>query len=262
MAPGCVQVLLNQFTSLPIILLGVSALVSLVTGGVAEAAAIGAVLVLNGAIGFHTERRAEASVASLSELVDDIVLVLRDGAARMIAAAAVVPGDILVLSPGTRIAADLRLLASQRLTIDESALTGESVPVAKDPAILSGKTALAERRNMAYRGTAVATGTGAGLAVGTGLRTEVGAIAAMTGALARPRTRTQIQLDELGSQLIKASSAMCVAIFAIGLARGYNRLAMFKTAISLAIAAVPEGLLSRGHHLAGARDRPHARARS
>lgn len=241
-APAALQVLLNQFTSLPIILLGVSALVSLVTGGVAEAAAIGAVLVLNGAIGFHTERRAEASVASLSELVDDIVLVLRDGAARMIAAAAVVPGDILVLSPGTRIAADLRLLASQRLTIDESALTGESVPVAKDPAILSGKTALAERRNMAYRGTAVATGTGAGLAVGTGLRTEVGAIAAMTGALARPRTRTQIQLDQLGSQLIKASSAMCVAIFAIGLARGYNRLAMFKTAISLAIAAVPEGL--------------------
>ncbi len=249
------QILLNQFKSLPIMLLGVSVVVSVLTGGVAEAAAIGAVLILNGAIGFSTERRAESTVASLSELVDDIVLVLRDGAAQRIAASQVVPGDILLLAPGTRIAADLRLVEANGLLVDESALTGESLPVPKAVEALRGASVLADRRNMAYRGTAVATGTGRGLAVGTGLRTEVGTIQEMTSNAARPKTPVQRQLDELGSQLIKASSGMCVAIFGIGMLRGYDRLAMFKSAISLAIAAVPEGLpavattsLARGIH--------------
>lgn len=240
--PSTLQILLHQFESLPIILLGLSAGVSLLTGGLAEAAAISAVLVLNGAIGFYTERRAEVAVASLSELVDDIVLVLRDGAVKQVAASQVVPGDILLLNPGTRIVADLRLVEAKGLMIDESALTGESAAAAKDVATLHGKLPLAERRNMAYRGTAVAAGTGAGLAVGTGPRTEVGVVQALTSATERPKTRTQVQLDQLGGQLIKASSAMCVGIFVIGLLRGYDRLGMFKTAISLAIAAVPEGL--------------------
>ena len=235
-------ILLNQFKSLPIVLLGVSAVVSAVTGGLAEAAAIGAVLVLNGGIGFVTERRAESTVASLSELVDDVVTVVREGAARQIESSQVVPGDILVLSPGTRIAADVRLLDASGLLVDESALTGESFPVAKQVAALAGKAPLAERRNMAYRGTSVSMGNGAGLVVGTGKRTEAGAIQALSSAAERPKTPIQVQLDQLGSQLIKASSAMCVGIFAIGLLRGYDRLAMFKTAISLAIAAVPEGL--------------------
>lgn len=238
------QILLSQFKSLPIMLLGVSAAVSVLTGGVAEAAALGAVLVLNGAIGFSTERRAESTMAALSELVDDIVVVLRDGAPQRIEASHVVPGDILRLAPGTRIAADLRLLEVNRLLVDESALTGESLPVPKQTAALHGKSALADRRNMAYRGTAVAGGSGSGLVVGTGERTEVGAIAHMTRTTERPKTPVQRQLDQLGSQLIKASSGMCVAIFGIGLLRGYDRLAMFKSAISLAIAAVPEGLPS------------------
>lgn len=236
------EIFVNQFKSLPIILLGVSAGVSLLTGGVAEAAAIGAVLVLNGAIGFSTERKAESTVASLSELIDDIVMVLRDGAPQQIAASNVVPGDILVLRPGSRLAADVRLVETTDLLVDESALTGESFPVAKDTEPLAGKPPLAERRNMAYRGTAVSMGSGTGLVVGTGTHTEAGAIQAMTSGTQRPKTAGQIQLDHLGKQLIKGSSAMCVVIFGIGLLRGYDRLSMFKTAISLAIAAVPEGL--------------------
>lgn len=236
------ETLLNQFKSLPIILLGVSAGISILTGGLAEAAAIGAVLMLNGAIGFSTERQAEATVASLSELVDDIVMVLRGGAAQRIEASQVVPGDILLLAPGVRVAADARLVETNSLLIDESALTGESIPVSKHCAMLSGQPALADRTNMAYRGTAVASGTGSGLVVGTGALTEAGAIQHLTQSTRRPKTATQHQLDQLGGQLIKGSGAMCVAIFGIGLLRGYDRLAMFKTAVSLAIAAVPEGL--------------------
>jgi Ca2+-transporting ATPase len=249
------QILLNQFKSLPIMLLGVSAGVSVLTGGVAEAAAIAAVLMLNGAIGFITERRAEATVASLSELIDDLVLVLRDGQARQIEAAQVVPGDIVLLAPGTRIAADLRLIATRQLQVDESALTGESFPVPKEVAPLHGTSVLAERRNMAYRGTAVATGTGSGLVVGTGRRTEVGAIDALTHAAGRPQTPVQRQLDQLGARLIASGFGLCVAVFGIGLLRGHDRLVMFKSTLALAIAAVPEGLpavattaLARGIH--------------
>jgi Ca2+-transporting ATPase len=239
---SALEILLNQFKTLPIVLLGIAAAVSALTGSVAEAAAIGAVLVLNGAIGFVTERQAEATIASLSELVDDTVSVLRDGEVRQIEASRLVPGDILVLSPGTRIGADVRLLQASALLVDESALTGESFPVGKSIAPLQASLPLADRRNMAYRGTAVSMGAGLGLVVGTGSRTEVGAIQALTSATARPKTPIQIQLDQLGNQLIKVSSAMCVAIFALGLLRGYQRMHMFKTAMALAIAAVPEGL--------------------
>ncbi len=236
------QVLLRQFTELPIILLGASVGLSLLTGAVAEGLAIAAVLVINGGIGFVTERQAQATMASLTELVDDAVNVLRDGAVKVVDAAQLVPGDIVLLAPGSRIAADMRLLQAQGLLIDESALSGESLSVAKDVAMLPANTPLAERRNMAYRGSIVAMGHGLGLVVGTGSRTEVGQIELLAGTAERPKTPMQQQLDALGKTLIVTSSAMCVAIFIVGLLRGVNRLAMFKTAMSLAIAAVPEGL--------------------
>lgn len=236
------EILLNQFKSLPIMLLAASALVSSATGGTAEAAAIAAVLALNAGIGFVTERRAQSTIASLSELVDEVIEVLRNGAIRQIEASHVAPGDVLVLTPGSRLAADLRLLQTSGLLIDESTLTGESFPVAKDSARLDGAPPLADRRNMAYRGTSVAGGFGLGLAVGTGTHTEVGAIQALTTQTQRPKTPIQIQLDQLGNQLVKASSAMCLGVFVLGVLRGFDRLQMFKTAISLAIAAVPEGL--------------------
>jgi Ca2+-transporting ATPase len=240
--PSSAELLLNQFKTMPVLLLAVSALLSAATGGIAEAAALAAVLALNGAIGFITERRAQATIASLSELVDDVASVLRNGAPREVPAADIAPGDLLLLAPGTRIAGDLRLLDTRGLLVDESALTGESLPVAKDSARLPGTPPLAERRNMAYRGTSVSMGCGLGLVVGTGRRTEAGAIEAMTSGTQRARTPLQGQLDQLGNQLVKISSGMCGGIFALGLLRGYPPLQMFKVAASLDIAAVPEGL--------------------
>ncbi len=236
------EILLDQFKSLPILLLGVSAGISLLTGGVAEAAAIVAVLGLNGTIGFATERRAESAIASLSELVDDIVPVRRDGRVKQVETSHIVPGDILLFSPGIRIAADVRLLEVSDMSVDESALTGESMPVVKESASLQSRAALAERSNMAYRGTAVSMGSGTGLVVGTGDSTEIGLIQALTGATERPRTPIQLQLDKLGNRLVRISCAVCVGIFGLGLLRGHQWIAMFKSAISLAIAAVPEGL--------------------
>jgi Ca2+-transporting ATPase len=236
------DILLKQFKGVPVALLGISAAVSLVTGALAEAAALGAVLIMNAAIGFRTERQAERSIASLSELVDDQVLVLRDGAVAPVAASQIVPGDVVQLGPGSRIAADLRLLRSDGLKIDESLLTGESGPVDKQVAALVKPRPLAERSNMAYRGTAVASGTGLGLAVGTGIRTEAGAVEALTRATERPKTPIQIQLDHLGNQLVGVSTALCLGVIGIGLLRGHQRAGLLRSALALAVAAIPEGL--------------------
>jgi Ca2+-transporting ATPase len=236
------DILLSQFKGTPNVLLGVATVASMLTGALAEAAALGAVLLMNAAIGFRTERQAEATISSLSELVDETVLVLRAGRAERIKATHVVPGDVLVLRPGARIAADVRLLQARRLQVDESPLTGESFPVEKDVAALAGAVALAERANMAYRGTAVASGSGLGLVVATGSRTEVGAIEALARLAERPKTPIQVQLDQLGGQLVGVSSALCLGVLAVGLLRGQPAGALLRSAIALAIAAVPEGL--------------------
>jgi Ca2+-transporting ATPase len=166
------ELLLNQFKSLPVLLLGVSAVLSLLTGGIPEAIAIAAVLAMNGGIGFVTERRAASSIALLSELIDDTVPVLRDESVVETQASHVVPGDILVLAPGVHIAADARLVQVSGLMIDESALTGESRFVAKGADALSAPVALADRTNMAYMGTAVTAGSGLAVVVGTGANTK------------------------------------------------------------------------------------------
>jgi Ca2+-transporting ATPase len=236
------EILAEQFKSLPVLLLGISAGLSVLTGGLSEALAIVAVLTLNGGIGFVTERRAAAAIASLSELVDDFVPVLRDGKVNQLPASRVAVGDILPLAPGTHVAADARLIQANALTIDESTLTGESMPVAKNSDALSEPLPLADRVNMAYRGTAVSMGTGLAVVVGTGSNTEIGAIQELMVSTEHPKTPIQKQLDQLGNQLVKASSAICVGVFAIGLMRGYALLQMLKVSISLAIAAVPEGL--------------------
>jgi len=239
---SALALLLNQFRTLPVVLLGASTLLSLLTGALAEAAAIGTVLILNGAIGFATEWRAQRTIASLIPPVALRATVLRAGGQQDIDSADVVPGDILLLRRGAQVVADLRLLQADALLIDEALLTGESYPVQKANAALPRQAALAARSNMAYRGTTVAAGNGRGVVVGTGPRTEAGAIQAASSMAARPRTPSQVQLDELGARLVKVSTTLCLAIFALGLLRGYRPLPMFKIAVSLAIAAVPEGL--------------------
>lgn len=236
------ELLASQFKSLPVGLLGISALLSLATGGVAEAISIAAVLALNGGIGYVTEKRAEATIASLSELVDENTPVIRDGAVVQVPTSHIVPGDLLVLAPGVHVPADARMVQSSGMTIDESALTGESHAVHKHSAALGQPAALADRTNMVYMGTSVAAGTGLAVVVGTGERTEIGAIQAAMEMAEQPKTPIQKEMDSLGNRLVKISGLICLGVFGIGLLRGQGWLQMLKSSISLAIAAVPEGL--------------------
>ena len=236
-------IFVGQFISAPVALLGVSAVISLVTGGAADAAVILGVVLINAAIGFVTERQAEKTISSLAESGVKAVSILREGRNQLIPVEHIVPGDVLLLTPGTYISADVRLFRSHRLTVDESALTGESMPVNKDhdfaPAV---DTALADRKNMAYMGTHVSGGNGRGVVVATAEATELGQIQTMVGEAESPDTPMQRQLDQMGTQLALLSSAVCGGVFLVGILRGYGWLEMLKSSVSLAVAAVPEGL--------------------
>jgi Ca2+-transporting ATPase len=170
--------------------------------------------------------------------------VRRSGATVEIDAEALVPGDVIVLERSFFVRADVRLVETHELAIDESTLTGDSVPVTKDSARIEGEgyLPLAEHVNMAFRGTLVTGGWGVGVVVTTGRATELGRIQSMAGALARPVTPMQEQLARLGTQLAFLSGAVCAGVFVIGLVRGYGLVRMVQTALSLAVAAVPEGL--------------------
>jgi Ca2+-transporting ATPase len=240
---GELSILLGQFKSLPVALLGASAALSLVTGGLADAIVILGVVCINAGIGYVTESQAERTIDALGHLTRTPALVLRDGAIVEIEAEAVVPGDILVLAPGSRVAADGRLIEARDLSVDESALTGESLPVAKAKgALKQADLPLADRTNMIYMGTVVTGGSGFAVVVATGRGTEIGTIQALVGETRPPATPMQRQLDQLGNQMVILSGAICGVVFVVGLLRGYGMLQMLRTSISLAVAAVPEGL--------------------
>ncbi|AFY78252.1 P-type ATPase, translocating [Pleurocapsa sp. PCC 7327] len=237
------SILLDYFKSVPVALLAAAAGLSLVTGGVADAVVIMGVVALNAALGYATESQSERIIHSLKHLVKPSAFVIRDGNLVEISAQEIVPGDILVLKPGSYVPADARLIEADRLSVDESALTGESIPVTKTPETLARPDApLAERTNMVYMGTIVTGGQGLAVVVATGQNTEMGTIQTLVGETIVPQTPMEKQLDRAGSQLVLASSAVCGIVFGIGLLRGYGTLQMLKTSISLAVAAVPEGL--------------------
>lgn len=233
----------DQFKSLPVALLGVSAGVSLLTGGVLDAAAIGVVVMTNAVIGFATEAQIEKSIRSLGSIAPATARVVRDGHVLQVAAEKIVPGDLLVLSRGTQIVADARLLEAVRLDVDESALTGESVPVSKRSTPLQGDDVpLADRTNMVYRGTMVTGGSGLAVVIATGPRTELGRIHQLVSHARPPETPSQRELRVLGNQLVWAGAAVCGGMFGIGMLRGYGVAQMARSSISLAVAALPEGL--------------------
>lgn len=237
------EIFLGQFGSLPVALLGVSAALSLFTGGLADALVIGAVLLANAAIGYMTESHAERTINELNKMVKQHAAVLRGGRLASLDPAEVVPGDLLLLFPGSAVAADARLIEARHLTVDESALTGESTPVTKSAGRLArADIPLAERINMVYRGTAITGGSGVALVVGTGSNTEIGRIDALLGETRTPHTPMQKQLDRLGNQLVFLSAPLCAAMFALGLLRGYGAAPMLKSSIALFVAAIPEGL--------------------
>jgi Ca2+-transporting ATPase len=233
----------DQFKSLPVALLGVAAGISVATGGFADAVVIMGVVVINSSIGYYTENQTEKIIHGLKSLVQPSSIVLRGGVITTIDAKEVVPGDMLVLRPGSYIAADARLIQAKYLSIDESALTGESMPVLKTTEELHvPDIPLADRTNMVYMGTLVTGGQGLAVAVATGRFTEVGKIQTMVGEARPPDTPLERQMDHLGVQLVYITCAVCGIVFIVGILRGYGFLQMLKTSIALAVAAVPEGL--------------------
>jgi len=233
----------GQFVSLPVLLLGGSAALSIMTGGLADAVVILAVVLLNAGIGFAAEYTADRTIVSMLDLSEPEARVLREGRPQIIPGDEVVPGDLLLLARGDAVTADARLITAAWLTLDEAALTGESLPVEKDPAPLTNALVpLAERRNMVYRGTLVTGGQGLAIVIATGAHTEIGRIQALLAESLQPETPLQRQMRRLGTQLTWAVCAVSAAVFAAGLLHGSSALEMLRVAASLAIAAVPEGL--------------------
>jgi Ca2+-transporting ATPase len=235
--------LLEQFADFMVLILLAAAVVAGVIGEPQDSAAIVVIVVVNAVLGFVQEYRAEHAMAALNALATPHAHVRRAGVARNVETADVVPGDLVLLEAGTAVPADLRLIDAVQLRIDESALTGESEPVDKITAALADPDlGIGDRRNMAYRGTLATNGRGLGVAVATGMRTEVGRIAALLQSEEIPPTPLQQRLTLLGKQLALAVLAISAMVFGIGLLHGEEPLLMLLTALSLAVAAMPEAL--------------------
>jgi Ca2+-transporting ATPase len=237
------EMIWDQVGSLPVLLLAGAAAASLATGGLIDGIAIFAVIAINAAIGYVTESRVERILASLSEVGVPMAFVRRDGVELLLPRADLVPGDVMLLRPGHDVPADGRLIAVRGLQTNESALTGEAVPVMKSLEPVARLDALiADRTDMVYAGTVVAEGTGEAIVTATGRQTELGRIRALVTEAQAPRTPLERQLDETGRHLAFASIGLSGGLFVAGVLRGLPALGTFRTAASLAVAAVPEGL--------------------
>ncbi|MBE9200684.1 MULTISPECIES: HAD-IC family P-type ATPase [unclassified Nodularia (in: cyanobacteria)] len=237
------NILIDQFKSLPVALLGAAAGIALLTGGVIDAVVIMGVVGLNAVIGYVTESQSAKIIQSLKNQEQILTWVIRESQQIEIPTENVVVGDILWLKSGIYIAADARLIAADNLSVDESALTGESIPTTKTTAPLSGENIpLADRLNMVYKGTFVTGGQGLAAVVATGKFTEMGKIQQLVNESTSTDTPLERQLDQVGSQLVLIGMGICSLVFGLGVLRGYGLLAMMQSSISLAVAAVPEGL--------------------
>ncbi|MFW6068305.1 MAG: cation-translocating P-type ATPase [Chloroflexota bacterium] len=242
---SALSILVEQFTSLIVLLLVAAAGTAFLLDETVEALAILAVIVLNGIIGFLTELRAEQAITALQKQRVTSAHVIRDGEERKIPAAELVPGDVVVLSAGERVPADGRIFESVRLQVQEAMLTGESVAVSKKREALeaaNGSLPLGDRVNMAYMGTVITEGRGRMLVTATGMETEVGKIGTLIDEAVTRDTPLEQRLEQLGRALIVIVGILCAVILVAGVLRGENALHMLEVAISLAIAAVPEGL--------------------
>ncbi|HEX6374016.1 MAG TPA: HAD-IC family P-type ATPase [Longimicrobium sp.] len=237
------KILLAQLRSFVVLLLVVAAGLALATGDPFDAAAITVVLLINTVLGFVMELRARRTMEGLLQLEVARATVLREGQRREVGADSIVPGDVVVVEAGTRIPADARLLSGSELRTDEAALTGESLPAAKDAgATVPGDAPLADRRTMVYRSTLAVSGHALGVVVATGMRTEVGRIGALVGGVREEPAPLERRLDALGRRLGFVAVAAAALVAVIGALRGTPAALAVETAIALAIAAVPEGL--------------------
>lgn len=238
------QLILGQFKDLMVIILIFAAVVSALLGEVNDLIIILAIVILNAILGAYQEFRAEQALAALSALQVPMVRVRRDGEIHQISAEELVPGDIVLLEEGDRIPADGRLIQSVNLQIEEAALTGESHPVDKNTAPIPGEgnVPVGDRTNMAFMGTSVNYGRGEMVITRTGLKTEIGNIAAMLLQVEEGITPLQRRLNDLGRALAIGAFVIVAVVFFAGLLRNIPVQEMFLTSISLAVAAVPEGL--------------------
>lgn len=255
----------GQFTDSVVIILVGAALVSGLVGDIGDTIIILLIVAIDSLIGWSQEFRASRAIDALSTLAAPQATVIRSGQTMTVHAAEIVPGDVVILEAGGIVPADLRLVSAHRLQISEAALTGESVPVLKRVEHLEdGEMSLGDRTNIAFAGTQVTAGRGVGITISTGMRTELGKIAAL---LRHEETKTplQVRLADLGKRLTVVALLLCGAVFLWGMVREQPTLSLFLTALSLAVAAIPESLpavvtiaLARGASLMA---RHHALAR-
>ncbi len=241
-APSPWGILAGQFRSLVIWVLIGAAVVSGLLGELVDGVAIIAIVVLNAIIGFAQEYRAERAVAALARLAAPRARVVRGGQSVIVPAAEVVRGDLLLLEAGDLVAADARLVQASALRTGEAPLTGESEPVEKHAGVYAPETPLADRRNMVFLGTSVAGGSGRAVVVATGMATEVGHIATLLETASSGETPLQRRLDQVARRLLWACAGIVVVVFLLGTLRGIAFGELFLGAVSLAVAAIPEGL--------------------
>ena len=236
------SVLVDQFKSLIVFILVAAAAVSFARQDWVEGGAIVVALLINTVVGFFTELQATRSIESLREMDEVEATVRRDGQKQRISAETLVPGDIVILDSGELISADIRLLKASKLQADESALTGESVPVDKRVQPVEAGAPLAERTSMLYKGTSITRGQGEGVVVATGMETEIGEISALVESAADEATPLEKRLNALGQKLVWITLGVAVLVGVVGFVAGRDLELMIETVIALAIAAVPEGL--------------------
>ncbi|MBO4292906.1 MAG: cation-translocating P-type ATPase [Clostridia bacterium] len=244
------QRFLDQFKDFSIIVLIIAAIVSGVVGvangeGITDTIIILIVVLVNAIIGVSQESKAEKSLEALQKLTDHASKVIRNGEITVVPAKELVPGDIVVLDTGDYIPADLRIIEAINLKAQEASLTGESLPVEKEIGKIDDpETGIGDRINMAFSSSLVTYGRGKGIVVETGMTTEVGKIAGMINSTEKQETPLQTKLNKLGKTLGIAALAICAFIFLVGLIQGKEAIHMFMTAVSLAVAAIPEGLVA------------------
>ncbi|TCV84098.1 calcium-translocating P-type ATPase, PMCA-type [Sulfurirhabdus autotrophica] len=237
------RMIVDQFSDFMILVLIGAAVISGMIGDVKDTIAIVVIVFLNAVIGFVQEFRAERAMAALHAMSAVSAKVLRDGVPLELPASEIVPGDVVMLEAGNIVPADLRLLEVAQLKVDEAALTGESMTVEKHIATLDEKLLpLGDRKNLAYKGTIVTYGRGLGIAVATGMDSELGKIAASLQGAGEIKTPLQKRLAKFGKRLALVVLAICAIVFVVGVMRGESPVLMFLTAISLAVAAIPEAL--------------------
>ncbi len=241
--PSSMRLLARQLASPLVALLAGASVVSLAAGDSLDAALIVVIVVLNTALGYVQESRAEEAAAGLRSVLAPTARVVRDGAISEVDARGLVAGDVVLLRAGERVPADGRLVETTTAEVDESGLTGESLPVAKrvEPPV-DPRTPVAERETMAFAGTAIARGSARLVVTATGEGTEMGRTAAEAARAERPRTPLQRRIDRFASVLLRAAIALCIAIAALAWARGTGVVDSILVGVSLAVAAVPEGL--------------------